>query len=180
MNILQNKASYHPKNDKSYTFTIVTVMCFFVGMGLCVTLYAKTLINIYSFSKLFIGFTVVGFLIPLKLYAKWFQFIKYEIVLFNVIGMGPILTGLFLLINLLFTSSQYTHKYKIEKIYLNGVENVNGIGVILENNIFSHEPKIVELKDDDKYNIHTQGYFKITLATGFFGYEVIKNRAFVK
>jgi len=172
-----NSVNYKETKNRSVLFLRLAIIFFFIGMGLCIFFYNKTLIHFYSFSKFYIAFSVIGFLIPLRLYAKWFQFIKYEMILFNIIGIGPIFTGLFLLINFLFTTSPNTHSYKIEKIYT--TKNQDS-GVILANNTFSHEPKIVAIQNYDQYNIQLHHHLKITLAKGCFGYEVIKNRAFVK
>ena len=128
---------YKPKRDRSKIFSLITVICFFVGFGLCIGFYSVTLIDIYSFSKFIVAFAVMGFLIPLKFYRKWCHFIKYETIIFNVIGIEPIFSGLFLTLNFTFSSNPKTHQYKIEKIYFDGEEDYKSIGVILENNIFS-------------------------------------------
>ena len=102
LNIPQQKkaatGNYKPKKDKSYNYIVFAVLCFFVGFGLSIAFYSYVLIDIVTLSKFIAAFAVIGFLIPLKLYRKWFDFIKYEMIIFNIIGIAPILTGLFLII----------------------------------------------------------------------------------
>jgi hypothetical protein len=172
--------NYKPKKDRSLRLLTFAVIAFFAGIMLCIGCYSITLLNIYELSKLLAIFAVIGFLIPLKYYQKWFHFIKYEVIIFNILGMCPFLTGLFLLLNFMFATNPYTHDYRVEKIYFEGEENYKSIGVVLENNIFSQEPKIVELSDTDSYDLRTKSFLRVTIAKGLFGYKVINAREFIK
>ncbi len=174
-----NSDNYKPK-DRSFKIIFISVAGFFVGFGLCVGFYYHTLIDIFELSKFMAGFAVIGFLIPLKFYKKWFHFIKYEMIIFNVLGVSPLFTGLFLLLNYTFTSGTYTHHYKIEKIYIEGEVDITSIGVVLENNFFSHERKIVELTDIPPNEIYEKNFLKLTISKGLFGYDVIKEKILIK
>ena len=175
----QTTPKYQQKKDKSYRFLTAAVLAFFTGLVLCVAFYSYTLINIFQLSKFFVGFTVVGFLIPLKYYQKWFHFIKYETIIFNIIGIGPFLTGLFLFINFTFSSNPFTHQYKIEKLYFEGEQDYKSIGVVLEENMFSKERKIVELTRVSPNEVFSKQFLKVTIAEGLFGYQVIKEKELV-
>jgi len=179
--LTNKKASeYNLDKDRSYTVITITVFSFFIGSGLSIWLYFITLIDILELSKFIIAFTVVGFLIPLKFYRKWFHFIKYEMVIFNIMGVGPLLTGLFLLSNLIFSSNSITQNYRIEKLYFEGEENHKIMGVVLQNNAFSEERKIVELTDIDPSEVFEKHFLKLTIAKGLFGYEVLKEKELIK
>jgi len=171
--------NYQPQKDKSYRFITIAVISFFVGLTLCFILYSRTLITIFQLSKFFIGFMVVGFLIPLKYYQKWFHFIKYETLIFNVIGVGPFLTALFLLTNFIFSSNPSIHQYKIEKIYFEGEDDYKSINIILKNNRFADESKIINIDNLNLQNLKNNSKLKLVLEKGLFGYEVIKKREFV-
>ena len=121
-------------------------------------------------------FTVAGFLIPLKVYQKWLHFIKYETIIFNIIGVGPFLTGIFLLINFFVSTNTFTHQYRIEKVYIDGEDSYQYIGVVLEGNVFSGEPKIVELTDEEMLTIYKKKSLMLTVSEGVFGFEVIKEK----
>ena len=172
-------SNYKPKKDKSYNYIVISILSFFIGFGLSVAFYDYTLIDIINLSKFIAAFAVVGFLIPLKLYRKWFHFIKYEMVIFNLIGVAPLLTGLFLCLNLLFSSNEYSHDYKIENIYINGEESQRTVGVILENNVFSGNDKIVEISSITPDELLYSSHFRVTLAKGLFGFDVVKERSFI-
>ena len=178
--IKKNIDNYKPKKDRSLRFLTFAVFSLFIGFGFCIGFYPYTLIDLYGFSKILAVFTVFGFLIPLKYYQKWFHFIKYETIIFNFIGTGPLLTGLFFLLNFTFSSNPFVHQYKIEKMYFEGDESYKSFGVILENNIFSGERKIVELSDISPYELMNKKYLKLTISKGLFGYDVIKERELIQ
>jgi len=100
-------------------------------------------------------------------------------VLFNVIGIAPICTGLLLLINHTFVSNPVTYKYKVEKIYIESDLGYEPIGVVLENNFFSDEKKIVKISDSDLQEMPKNKYLKIIIADGILGFQVIKQKVFV-
>jgi len=167
---------YSPKKDRSYRFLTLAVLAFFIGFILCFSFYSCTLISTFQLSKFFIGFTVVGFLIPLKYYQKWFHFIKYETIIFNIVGVGPFLTGLFLLLNFVFSSNPFTHQYKIEKIYFEGDGSYRSVNVILENNLFADEPKIINIDDLNPHDLEGNISLQFTIKKGLFGFDVIKGK----
>lgn len=170
---------YTPKKDRSYTIIAGTIIAFFIGFGLIVSYYSITLIDIFNLSKFIIGFAVVGFLLPLKYYRKWLHFIKYEVVIFNLIGIAPIFTGLFLLLNYSYSSSPFTYKYRVEKIYIDGAPGYESVGVVLENNFFSGEQKIVKIKNPNPQEMMNNKYLKVTIAEGLFGFQVVTEKIFV-
>ena len=169
-------SNYQPQKDKSYRFITIAVLGFFIGLILCVSLYSRTLITILQLSKFFIGFTVIGFLIPLKYYQKWFHFIKYETIIFNIIGVAPSLTGLFLLFNFCFNYSSTPQEYTITDIDIQGEGNYRSIQLVLENNLFANEPKIVKVDELDFPKLPNHKKLKLDLAKGAFGFQVIKEK----
>ena len=168
--------NYGSTKDYSYHFLYAAVIALFLGVGMCLVFYSVTLISIFQFSKILVGFTFVGFLIPLKVYQKWFHFIKYETIIFNIIGVGPFLTGIFLLLNFFISTNTFSHQYRIEKVYIDGEDSYQSIGVVLEGNVFSGEPKIVELTDEEMLTIYKKKSLMLTVSEGVFGFEVIKEK----
>lgn len=171
-----NSANYYPKKDRSLLFLTIAVGGFFVGFLFIVGCYYTTLIDIYNISKIMVGFAIIGFLIPLKYYQKWLHFIKYEMIIFNVIGVAPFLTGLFLVLNFMFASNFTTTTHKIEKFFF---DEGQLIGVVLEENAYSEELKIVGFRDVHPNEIARKKHLKVTLAKGLFGFDVIKERALI-
>lgn len=166
--------SYTPKKDKSRRFITLAIFAFFVGTFLIMGFFPITFISLFTTSKLIVLFTVIGFLIPLKIYSKYFHFIKYETIIFNILGVGPFLTGLFLCLNFLFTSNLQTSKYEF-----NGFKtNSNTVDLLIIENkpelpieAFNCPPEILHQM---KGNI-----LKITTGDGLFGFGVIKDREII-
>lgn len=178
--ISERKTKYQTQKDYSYHFLYAAVIALFLGVGMCLVFYSITLITIFQFSKILAVFMVIGFLIPLKFYQKWLHFIKYETIIFNIIGIGPFLTGLFLLMNFVFSTNSHTHQYRIDKIYRDGHDSYQSLGVILENNIFSSEPKIIELTDEEFLSIYKKKSMILTVSDGLFGFQVINEKIFAE
>ncbi|MCB9359894.1 MAG: hypothetical protein H6587_03135 [Flavobacteriales bacterium] len=165
---------YTPKKDKSLRFITLAIFAFFIGTGLIIGFFPITFISLFSVTKFIVLFAVIGFLIPLRYYAKHLHFIKYEAIIFNTLGMGPFLTGLFLCLNFLFSSNSKTSKYEF-----NGFKtNTNTVELLILDNTpelpqeaFVCPPEILH---------HMQGnVFKITTADGLFGFGVIKEREII-
>lgn len=178
--IEKGKESYTPQKDRSFKAIALTLVGFFIGAGLVVFFYDVTLINSFDLSKFIIGFIVIGFLIPLKYYQKWFQFIRYEILIFNLM-IGPLLTGVFLTLNFLISSNPTTETYKIEKQYfITGYQGFGTIQLKLENNAFFEQKKVTHFDDKQPYELAEYNYLQITLSKGLFGYQIIKERTLLK
>jgi len=170
--------NYRDKKDNSLRYLKLAVFALFIGTGSSIGFYAFTLIDFYSLSKYIVGFMVVGFLIPLKYYQQWFNFIKYEMIIFNVIGVAPFLTGLFLCLNFLISANPTTHKYKIEQLYTEGGKHSQALGIILEGNAFSGERKITGVDNANLKELSGKPFLKLTIAKGLFNFDVIKEKEF--
>lgn len=167
-------SNYAPAKDSSKKAITVAVFGFFIGFGLLFFLFPLTLINFFKLSQFYIGFTVIGLIVPLRFYQKWFQFIKYEMILFNILGAGPMLTSLFLLSNLLITTNEQTINYKIIGCKISG----QTIELKLNSEIEKINPKITTMSDVNMEEFITAKSIDITLAKGIFGLMVIKDRSF--
>jgi hypothetical protein len=169
-------SNYSPKKDKSLLFTTLAVLGLFVGLLLILSLYSVTLISFYTITKLLVGFAISGFLIPLKYYQKWFNFIKYEMIVFNVIGVSPFFTAILLLLNFLIPLSTIVQDYKIDKIYF---DDGKFMGVVLENNTYANEERIVEFSDRNPNSVKYKSFLRLTLNKGIFGFEVVSERELI-
>jgi hypothetical protein len=167
---------YQPIKDRSKRAITISIFGLFIGFGLIILMYPLTLINFLKLTQLFIGFSVVGFLIPLKLYQRWFHFIKYEMILFNLMGIGPFFTALFLVLNFLFSSNPQTINYEIIGFEKSG----SGIDLKLRSEIHEINPKITYLSEVNLEEFTFAKTIDITLADGLFGFKIIKDRTFRK
>lgn len=158
----------------------LAVFGFFIGFGLCIGFYGVTLISLLDFSKFIAAFAVIGFLIPLKVYRNKFNFIKYEVVIFNLVGVAPFLAGLFLTLNFFISTPLSSEVYFIEKVYLGNMQNNLPPKIFLENNLYNNESKITEVSSEEAPLLLSKNYLKLSLSKGLFGFEVIKEREFIK
>jgi hypothetical protein len=165
---------YQPIKDRSKRAITISIFGLFIGFGLIILMYPLTLINFLKLTQLFIGFSVVGFLIPLKFYQRWFHFIKYEMILFNLMGIGPFFTALFLVLNFLFSSNPQTINYEIIGFEKSG----SGIDLKLRSEIQEINPKITYLSEVNLEEFTFAKTIDITLADGLFGFKIIKDRTF--
>jgi hypothetical protein len=170
--------NYQEKKDRSLAFLTVSILALFVGLISTLALYSVTLIDLYTISKFWIGFTIVGFLIPLKYYQKWCDFIKYEMIIFNVLGVGPFLMALFLTLNYAISTDTISQKYKVEKLYYEGDDNAKYMGVILEGNIYSGVEKVTGVTDIQASQLSIKPFLQLTISKGIFGFEVLKEKEF--
>ena len=167
---------YQPINDRSKRAITISIFGLFIGFGLIILMYPLTLINFLKLTQLFIGFSVVGFLIPLKWYQRWLHFIKYEMILFNLMGIGPFFTALFLVLNFLFSSNSQTINYEIIGFEKSG----NGIDLKLRSEIQEINPKITYMNEVNYEEFTFAKTIDITLADGLFGFKIMKDRTFRK
>lgn len=165
---------YQPLKDKSKMVMTLSVFAFFIGFIIIFVLYPYTLIDFYTLSKVFIGFCVLGLIIPLRIYQQKFQLIKYEMILFNILGTGPFLTGLFLTLNFYIISNEQTINYEIVGYQLNG----NSIDLELHSKIQHIDPKITNINESEWNDFYLAKSIDITTAEGLFGITVIKSREF--
>ena len=166
--------AYAPAKDRSSKFIALSVVSFFIGFGLIIALYSYTFISLFTLTKFIVAFAVIGFFIPLKLYQKWFHFIKYEMIVFNILGVAPFLSGLFLALNFLFSSNPQQHDFKII-----GIEQVNGSVVFkLKNDRPFLDDKAYEFSSLSFLEIANKNTLVITVEKGLFGFDVIGEREF--
>jgi len=165
--------NYQQKKDKSMLFLTLAVLGLFVGLFLIIGFYSITIISFYTITKFLVGFAIAGFLIPLNYYQKWFNFIKYEMIIFNVIGVAPLFTGILLLLNFIIVLNTSTETYKIEKAYF---DSGRFVGIVLENNAYADESRIIEFREKTIIEIRRYQYLEITLNKGLFGFDVVKSR----
>jgi hypothetical protein len=167
---------YQLIKDRSKRAITISIFSLFIGFGLIILMYPLTLINFFKLTQLFIGFSVVGFLIPLKFYQRWFHFIKYEMILFNIMGVGPFFTALFLVLNFLFSSNPQRINYEIIGFEKSG----NGIDLKLRSELKEINPKITYMSEVNVEEFTFAKTIDISLADGLFGFKIIKERSFRK
>lgn len=95
-------------------------------------------------------------------------------ILFNILGVGPLFTGLFLVLNLLITTDAQTINYQIIGCKTSG----QNIELKLQSEIGVIDPKITSMSNVNLEEFVAAKTIDITLAKGIFGLTVIKDRTF--
>ncbi len=95
-------------------------------------------------------------------------------ILFNMLGVGPLFSGLFLTANILFSSNPQTVNYKIIGCKISG----DCVDLELDSKIQLINPKITYMSDVNMAEFAEAKTIDITIADGIFGFKVIKNRTF--
>lgn len=144
----------------------------FIGLFLIWGMYTTTQITIIETFKWYFLFATVITILPYRLILKVI-FLEYTYwIVANVVGIGPLVTGLFLLLNFLFSYNPTTTKYAIEKVPRPEPRAVGPTTIILENNTLEHHPKF---RTFDFHEIVFQKSVTYTFEDGLFGYPILKD-----
>jgi|TARA_R110000782_G_scaffold269225_1_gene366915 hypothetical protein len=164
---------YQPKKDKSMTVITIVIAGFFIGSMWCVAYYPYTLINFYDFSKVFIFLAVIGFLLPLRFYTKWFHFTKYEAFMFNLMGVAPFVCGSLLLLNYYFYTTTFTHFYFIEEYFIEEQRTISTLGIEAERNLITGKYKIIGLSYPNEHDFLQYNFYEIEIREGILGFKTV-------
>jgi hypothetical protein len=152
----------------------------FLGLIILFWMYAITDILLIEIVKWFTLFSLLFTLIPYKWTVKILPVEFHFMIVLNVVGLGPLFTGLFMFINFLFAANPVSEIKNIIS-YHHGKEafNTNDIVLELEDEALENQMKfrsfpypdyIVEVKQSSKY--------QYTVKDGLFGYEVLTDYGF--
>lgn len=143
----------------------------FIGLFIIWNAYYQTEITLTETFKWFLFFALTGTLIPHKFISK-FIWIDYTYwITSNIVGLGPLLTGIFLTINLLITDQPTIKTYQIIQVHYPESIEYTETTVGLENNALQDYPKFRTFDYHEvKYHKSITYYF----TTGCFGYRVIE------
>ncbi|MEM9022917.1 MAG: hypothetical protein AAGB22_04200 [Bacteroidota bacterium] len=89
---------FRKDRDWHWAYTLM-LAGLFVGLFSLVFVGGRTLISPIFLSRVVAFSCVVGLLVPLRWYARWFDLGKLEAFLLNVLGFGPLLCSLLLWTN---------------------------------------------------------------------------------
>tara|TARA_Y100000768_G_scaffold324065_1_gene260699 strand:- start:25 stop:612 length:588 start_codon:yes stop_codon:yes gene_type:complete len=90
----------------------------FSGLFIILFVGIPTVLSLYELSRLLAFFSLTGLLIPFKFYRKYLDIDQLEIVFFNIIGVGPIVLSVLLLLNYFIVLSTTEEIYSVKKVEL--------------------------------------------------------------
>lgn len=154
--------------EAGYKLVYVTVFLFFSGLFLS-TLYGfKTIIPLSSLLQV-LGICIVSaYLIQIVFFRTVFPMKKMEYLMVSVIGLGPILTALFLMANYYIHSGERTIRTRIEDI-----KYAYPYQYFLSNDLPCEDyPELCVVHIDD-VELKNGRYVVVFIARGVGGFEVI-------
>jgi hypothetical protein len=164
--------SYYTKRKEIPSWFAPSIVGFwFIGLFITWNAYYQTEITFIETLKWFLFFALTGTLIPHKLILKfiWLDYTYW--ITSNIVGIGPLLTGIFLTINLTITDLPTTKTYQIIQIhYPESIEYTETI-VSLENNELQDHPKF---RTFDYHDVKYHKSITYHFTTGYFGYRIIE------
>lgn len=143
----------------------------FIGLFLIWNAYFQTEITWVETSKWYLFFALTGTLIPYKFIIKyvWLEYTYW--ITAHIVGVGPILTGFFLLLNLTFTGQPSSETYQITEVQVPESQEYTIITVKLEDNALEHHPKF---RTFDYYQIRYHKSITYVFTEGIWGYRVME------
>jgi hypothetical protein len=181
-NISPNKNTIRPLKmdamgdpDSPRWLPMVMAASWFIGMISLFLVSSKTDISLVETLKWFTFFALLFTLVPYKWTVKLLPIEFHFMVIINIMGLGPVLTSLFLMLNLAFATNPVTKTSHID-YYHSGKEAFNGGDLVLEleNDAlqtqksfrsFEYGQYIDEIVDHKNYTY--------TIEKGLFGYDVL-------
>lgn len=162
----------------SYT---VMIIGWFVGIVTIYTIGLQTLLNVYDFTRFIAFFCLIGLVIPFRFYRKWFKIDQLEIVLFNVMGVGPLVFSTLLLVNYFSAQTVRTEKHRIVRIESLDSSLHGGklfYRIYLENDAYDRYPSLRRIDPliDNFYPSSTR-IIQFELAKGWLGWDVIYSKS---
>ncbi len=152
----------------------------FIGLFLMYWMYQITDISLGELFKWFLFFAVILTLVPFKYVRKKFEIDKSQLIALNVIGFGPIFTSLFLICNLVFSTSKVTTEYEIWHFERSKVPFENNFLVVdLKENALIDQPKFRRFDYTQHIeNVMTYDSIRMTISHGAFGFDVMTDFTF--
>ncbi|MGB0390057.1 MAG: hypothetical protein ACPGRC_01145 [Salibacteraceae bacterium] len=168
------------KEDIPNWVTVFMASSFFIGLIILFWVYSYTDISIFDTIKFFVFFSVFFTLIPYKWMVKIIPVDYFFMLFINIIGLGPIFTGLFLLVNLLCTGPMLTTTSEIITVDYGEGFNANNVVITLSNKDLSEIQKFRTFDPTKKIEIIDSKYYNYTTADGIFGFKVLLDYHFTR
>lgn len=164
------------RKDKDWHWTYSCTLFGIFGGVIALAFFGKyTLISFIELTKFLSFFCLVGLLIPMKIWEKYLGIKNVEVIMFNILGIGPIVVSALLILNFSFRQKEETKTYAVEHFEREYTffQDYPVILYTLENNIYHDQPncRSMEIKPGDVITSPAK-YIKITTAKGFLGYDV--------
>ena len=148
----------------------------FLGLMSLAYVGNKTLVSFGFISRVLAFCCCFGLLIPMRFYMRWLGLDRLEALLFNVMGVGPLLCSTLLWLNFLVRTDRQTEIYPVvSKELISGAyfQDIT-VSFTLADSAWAEYPEVRRFEiTEDNITIINGMEVKITVATGFLGYVVL-------
>jgi hypothetical protein len=155
------------------------VGAWFVGLILLFWVYSYTQVSLLNTLKYFLFFALLFTLIPYRWTVKVIPMEYHFHLILNFMGIGPVLTSLFFLLNFAFSNHPETHTVRIMNVEYGEGFNASNTVIQLKEGQLRDAPKFRTFDSAYRLEILDSDDFQYTLEEGLFGYKVLSDYSFV-
>ncbi len=158
-------------------------------LGLLFGLFSLAYAGHYTFlsrmdlSRLMALCCFIGALLPVGFYRRWFPFSRWDVLFFNLLGVGPVLCGMVLWINFFFhgPADLFTYKVIDRRVERTVIPGDPVVWVELENEAMQAYPQYrkYEVYEGHKAALNADRV-QYRTAIGLLGWRILLGRAFLE
>lgn len=162
-----------------WSHTLMLVGLF--GGGLSIAFVSKyTVIETHLMWRLIIFCSVILLVLPYKWYRDTLKLERLEVVLANVLGVGPLVVGILFWLNFLITDSPRVETFKVVDIEQIGIGfSPHDIKLHFADSALKEEDGLRIFDAVEKPEVLDADFVRYRTASGLFGFTVIKDIEFI-
>lgn len=166
------------KGEWHWSHTLMLIGLF-LGFGSVVWLANQTIITLWQISRYLLFACCFLLVIPYKIYRDKFHLERLEVILVNVLGIGPILIAVLLALNFLVLTEREVVTYDVESVnVLKSGFSYGNVRLEFKNGEMSD---LISLRTFDVNNYPKARYAKTAtyeIGHGILGYDVVRDIQF--
>lgn len=161
-------------NDWHWSHSLMLIGLF--GGGFSIAYVSKyTLIELHLMWRLIIFFSVILLVLPYKWYRDTLKMERLEVVLANVLGLGPLTVGLLFWLNFLIVDNRRIEVYEIVDVdHIGTGFSPHDVQVHFADSALAEEEGLRIIDTAEQPEIWDADYIMYDMARGLFGFTVIK------
>lgn len=158
----------------AFNFSALMALGWFAGIFLLYWMYQYTDITFTDTVKWFVFFSVILTVIPYKWILKYLTIEYSQLIALNIIGFGPMFTGLFLTLNMALADKPTVTTYAIKTTGVSSQPFENHfVMVILKDNALQKQTRFRRFDQVYLQDFLRSDSITYTISNGLFGYDVL-------
>tara|TARA_R110000868_G_scaffold39906_2_gene138503 strand:+ start:31 stop:579 length:549 start_codon:yes stop_codon:yes gene_type:complete len=154
------------------SFIVFTVLAYFASFFYIIELFPSLDLSIFQLFQFFSLFLGLSFIIPIKIYRKFFALSFYEYLLFNILSFSPVLIMGTFILNTNFKGATYIESYKIENRERLEYQTI----YTLEENAYQDKEYLRSIGEKEEVEIRGNENLAIYFSNGLFGIRIIEKK----